>query len=342
MRVETLYLHNIDSKRWNELLANSGASSVFHTIEWMRVWNLTYKNATPLFLVIRDKSSTSGAFLCGLPIIEIQKFGFKSYYSMPYGDYGGLLFNSCLINTEDYANIFYTHLRELTRGRFGMLAIYDFYNSIPHSVGVKFHKFQCIAHVVLLSSSPRAIWEHSIDSTKKRLTRQAQRNQVKTLLVRDEADVLECYEILKDTAKRHKRKMKFPLEFYINLFHSMNKFLRCSIAIRDSQKLATAINLLYKDTITYWDAGSYTNALKYRPNDALIWDTIQWGCENNYKYFDLRGSPTFKLARFKKQWGGQEKYYPFYCKMSPLFRTIKMLTGKWEFALRPKLLIPTK
>ena len=85
------------------------------------------------------------------------------------------------------------------------------------------------------------------------------------------------------------------------------------------------IHLVYKDTIIYWDGSSYTQGLKYRPNNALMWEAIKWGCEKGYKYYNLGSSPKSAsgLGRFKEGWGADKKIYYTYYKKSYLFRFLK-------------------
>ncbi len=321
-QTKLLQLKDIDLVKWNSLL-NSNNASIFNTLEWANVWNLSYKNACPLFLVreVNEFQST-------IPFIEIQKFGFKNYYSMPYGDYSTILLNS---NTNsfpaDEIKKLLSSFAKLSHRNWGMLSFSDFYGQANDLESLGFKKIDSTTHILPLSKDYQALWNQSITSTKRQLVRQAQRKDVKISLVETESQVRECYKMFEDTAQKHNQKNpKFPFNFYLNIFHTMKKFLKWTIATQSNQPLANIINFVYKDTITYWDGSSYTHALQYRPNDALIWDMIKWGCENNYKHYDLRGSPTPGLAKFKQEWGAKEKHYPFYYKKSSLFKTIKTLT----------------
>ncbi|MCK4307992.1 GNAT family N-acetyltransferase [candidate division WOR-3 bacterium] len=316
-QVKILGLYDIDPAEWNSLL-NSKNAFVFNTLEWTNVWNLSYEDAHPLFLVTKING-----FQSAIPFIEIKKFGFKSYYSMPYSDYGAILLNSQLSSSCNLQSAF----AKLAHGNWGMLSFSDFHEEAKGLESLGFKKLDSVTHILSLAKDSQALWNQSISSTRRQFVRQSQQKDVKISLVESESQVRECYKMLEDTAKRHNKKAsRFPLKFYLNIFNIMGKFLRWTIAIQDNQPIANIINFIYKDTITYWDGGSYTHALQYRPNDALIWDAIKWGCNNNYKYYDLRGSPTPGLAKFKQEWGAKEKHYPFYYKKSPLFKTLKTLT----------------
>lgn len=101
MKIETLGTKNLDTKKWNDLVKKARNGTVFNTVEWAKLWELSSSsriNMKALFLVLSEKDD----FTASMPIIEIRKLGFKSYYSMPYGTYGGVLFNPKLIGVKTF------------------------------------------------------------------------------------------------------------------------------------------------------------------------------------------------------------------------------------------------
>lgn len=315
-------LKDIDTVKWNELVMMAKNGTVFNTIEWAKVWDTTFKNTRPIFIISNNLNT-------GMPVIEIQKAGFKSYYSMPYGNYGGIIVRSqnSEIGTQKLKIL--SEFAKLAKGRWGMLGISDFYNELETYKLDKlgFKKIKSTTHILLLSADPDIIWQNYLTPSKRRLVNQSQRSGVKIAQVK-EADIPECYSMLCATAKKHGQKTaRFPINFYFNLFKFMNNFLKWDIAKKGDEPIANTIHFVYKDTITYWDGGSYEYGLKYRPNDALIWECIKWGSEKNYKFYDLGGSPpTAKgLAKFKESWGAKERHFYFYYKQSITFKTLKLI-----------------
>ncbi len=347
MDIEILDLETLDHDEWNTFVMEAINGTVFNTIEWIKVWESSFTDVTPLFIVLREKSIQAA-----IPLIEIRKSGFTNYYSMPYGDYGGILLSQKLkIKNQKYSQVkaLFYQLSQLAKGRWGRIVLTDFYNTAEELESFGAKKIKTTTHILTLSDDYQEMWGKLIPA-KRQLVRQAERKGVEIVKVKDEQEVVECYNMLEQTAVRHgKRKPRFKLNFYLNLFNEMGKYLHCTIATVEKEKLATSICFAYKDTLTYWDGGAYyitsniknqisnikpedhiINALQYRPNDALIWDGIKWATEKGYKYFNLGGSPLEGLARFKEGWGAEEKDYWTYYLQSATFKIIKYLIRKFK------------
>jgi predicted N-acyltransferase len=322
MKPRLLDLDIIDHAAWNEFVRTSVNGTALDTIEWAEVWRSGFPGARPLFWIIEN-----GDIQAGILLVEILKAGFKSYYSLPYGDCGGIIIGDQTSNTKDQKLQLVGHLNGLTRGRWGTIALSDFHAEMDdcklETLG--FNKTLCATHVLDLCENSQAAFE-KLSPSKKRLVKQAEKKGVQIRDIRDEKEVEECYSMLQDTAHRHStRNPRLPLGFYLSVFRKMGDSLRWRIATREDKNLATTIHFAYKNAITYWDGGSYTSELQYRPNDALIWDTITWGCEHGYRSYNLGGSPSPGLVRFKEGWGAEEKHYATYSRKSRLFGALKSL-----------------
>ncbi|MCK4352007.1 GNAT family N-acetyltransferase [candidate division WOR-3 bacterium] len=327
MKVKILRFEDISPTEWNNLVMNSKNGTVFNTIEWIKVWNSGYQNATPLFLILPASPSGREAdgIKAGIPVVEIRKGGFKNYYSLPYGGYGGVL---TIHENEKETKKLLSSFAKLAKGRWGMLALTDFYDNLKEEFWepLGFKKIQCTTHILPLFFEPQNIWRNFLSSKIRNQVRQSQKMGVKVSLVKSKNEIVECHKMLKETVRRHKKvSPELTFKFYLNLFRTMGKFLRWTIAQKGDIFLAYAIHFVYKDTIIWWDNASYTNGLQYRPNNALIWETIQWGCEKGYKYYNLGSSPQNApgLVKFKEGWGAEKKVYCTYYKKSFLFKTLK-------------------
>jgi len=88
--------------------------------------------------------------------------------------------------------------------------------------------------------------------------------------------------------------------------------------------------------ISGWGA-SLVQYLKYSPNDFLYWNSIKYGSENGYDYFDfgrsLINSNNFK---FKSRWGGVSKslrycYYPATIEIKPPQQEFSYYAKIWSY-----------
>ena len=83
-----------------------------------------------------------------------------------------------------------------------------------------------------------------------------------------------------------------------------------SLAYTGGEPVAGAIFLIDGGhTISYKYAASDPRFWGVRPNHAVIWDGIRWGCENGFRQFDFGVThlPDESLRAFKSRWAAQEQ-----------------------------------
>ncbi len=81
-----------------------------------------------------------------------------------------------------------------------------------------------------------------------------------------------------------------------------------ALAYARDECVAADVFLHWQHTITYKYSAGTDAARDSRANYLLMWDTIQWGCENGYMWLDLGRSAQSNtgLRRFKARWGAEE------------------------------------
>jgi hypothetical protein len=80
------------------------------------------------------------------------------------------------------------------------------------------------------------------------------------------------------------------------------------LAYKDDKCLAASVFLHWKHTLTYKYGASAADGLNLRPNNLLMWNAIQWGCEHGYSMLDLGKTDLadIGLRSFKSSWGAEE------------------------------------
>ncbi|MDD5530247.1 MAG: peptidoglycan bridge formation glycyltransferase FemA/FemB family protein [bacterium] len=326
MKTRVFDSKNLDVDKWNKLLNKSHNSSVFNTPEWAKLYEASFPNTKAVFLATEHNDE----FIAGLPIIEIKKIGFVSYYSMPYGHYGGVIIDTKNADSKIQKLELITQFNKLIKKNWGVVGLSDFYGELEECQlemsGYK--KFKYKTQLLNLSDNEQTIWNQLAHSTKSKI-KQSKNYEVDVKCISNETEIKDCYKMFEDTSRKHgENKLQFTIQFYCNLFYTMNKFLRWTVAKKDNKNIATTIYLVFQDTIIWLASASYTESLKYRPNNALVWDAIKWGCNNGYKYFNFGGSPVSAegLKKFKESWGTKEESHWFYYKKSSgfmLFDTLR-------------------
>lgn len=314
--VEVVRFASLPRRRWEELLTRSPQRTVFHTPEWISLWELVYPNARSLAILVWR----GGGIRAGLPVVQFRRGPFLSFYSLPYGTYGGP------IHPEGNAGLVEVLLEAFASLKgFGERIVADFYGECAPLTRLGFRGDLSATQILDLSEPVEKIWQ-GLSPAKQRLVRQAERAGVEVKEVSPEEIDL-CYQMDEDTAHRHRCRPRFHPIFYRHLYNQLNPagILYWVVACRQGRPLAHQINLCYEGELFYWQGGSFRSGLIYRPNDCLIWHTIRWGCERGVRRYNLGASPTPGVARFKEGWGARRVSYSVYQRSFLPFVILKSL-----------------
>jgi CelD/BcsL family acetyltransferase involved in cellulose biosynthesis len=107
-----------------------------------------------------------------------------------------------------------------------------------------------------------------------------------------------------------------PDAWFLNLLDNLiaHNLGFVSIASLGGRSIAASVFLCFNNTIYYKYSASDERFLTVRPNNLIVWDAIQWGCENGYSAFDF-GRTDIEcegLRDYKKGWGAVESDLSYY------------------------------
>src|SRR4030067_2366311 len=125
MSLAILDSSSLDRNKWAKLVTVSESSTFYHTLDWSLVWEKSFDFCQPLFFVEEKNSEYS----LGLPVVKFKKKGLESFFSMPMGTYGGLIY---LKVVESEAEEFLRQvLTRLNNKRDLRLQIVDYFDRFP-------------------------------------------------------------------------------------------------------------------------------------------------------------------------------------------------------------------
>jgi len=310
MKFKLLYLGELEENKWEELLLHSPSSSFYHKSSWAKLWFSSFVYFTPLFMVYLDEK---GDYLAGFPFILSDKYRLKRAYSMPFGTYGGLVSRERL-SAEEVRRLHVKIEDELKNLKVISTEVIDFSGNQNSLSECGYKRVRGYTHILDLSE-----YMANPAHRTKRGAIQAEKKGAKVVSLSSAEKIGDCYKLVQ---KRDKgfglKRSKYPLGLYENIWNILapEKELLWNVATIEDQIIAFQINFLFKDTIYYWEGAAKPETLHLRPNDALFKDTIQWGISQDYRYYNLGGSPKKAegLVRFKEAWGGEKKDYLIYSK----------------------------
>jgi CelD/BcsL family acetyltransferase involved in cellulose biosynthesis len=153
-----------------------------------------------------------------------------------------------------------------------------------------------------------AIWQ-GMNRTARKNVRRAERDGLVAQEVTSNEDMADFYSLLRQVYSD----AEVPLA-HVSLFQSAFELLRPRglarfVLARSAQGIAGArAVLLYNGTIHDWYAGTSRALRGSRPNDFLVWQTLQWGARHGYHTFDFGGAGhpdiPYGVRDFKAKFGG--------------------------------------
>lgn len=118
---------------------------------------------------------------------------------------------------------------------------------------------------------------------------------------------------------------------------SSKKLLRAIAVVNENRIIGARFTLNYADTVYDWYAASDMSYSKHYPNEALVWDTISWGCRNGYKIFDFGGGGVpgkyYGPAVFKEKFKGEKVEYGRY-RWTSHPTTLRVMESLYEMRIK--------
>jgi len=334
-----------DSQKWNTLVKNNLDSTFYHLWEWSRILSLTYG-----YQSIHLQVKKGDTLLCVLPLIHVKSriFG-NRILSLPFCEHGGPITN-LLIDSAIIRSAIKSIIKSVNK--IGTKFKVDFielrnppllsYTSetLHNNNFIKFQQY--ITFKLNLTIALEKIW-NKMSKNRKRAIKRA----IKTGLIIDEVQTYKelkiYYELYLKTQVRHGSPPN-SYSFFKTIFDILylKKMCKILIAKYQSRIVGGAIVFHYNDTIYWWNAVMDDNFRHINPTDLLLWEIIEWGAKNKFKFFDFgRTRHNTTIYRYKEAWGGQK---------IPLYDFIHFLKKKerpdptqkkYEYMARIWSLIPT-
>lgn len=315
-------LESVDYKEWNKLLLNSLDSTVFHTLEWMKVLHKTYPSRQSLYIIARNGS---GEMMGGLALIRATRFGLHTLTTPSWGtplvvDNAGEEVRQALLQR-------FSVLCERWNVVYASLGDYSMKCDSLCSLG--FERNRTFTHILSLEPSLEYVREKKLTKYTRKNVRLSKKRGVTIKEISNMSQVKQYYDISVHTHMRRSGKPGYPFIFYQNIFDIMKGkgIAKWHLAEKDGTVLAGTLHFVYKDTVFDLLNASYSEFLDLKANFLLVWSMITWAAENGYRYYNFGGSPPEAkgLIEFKERWGAERKDFNIYIHKTNLFRLLQTI-----------------
>ena len=295
-------INPIEYPNWDELLLTNEQSTFFHTSAWARVLNETYKYK-PLYFVKIENSKLSSL----IPVMEIDSLlTGKRGVSLPFSDY-------CQPVSEDIESF-----REIIENqiRYGKEAYWKY---IEWRGGQTYFEGRPSASSYLLHILDLAQDENEIISTFRNSTKRnidkASRGGINVSIDYSLASIKAYYRLHCITRKHHglpPQSWSFFAKIHEHIV-SKEKGL-VILGFYQSKPIAGAICFHLGTSAIFKYGACDRKYQQFRPNNLVMWKTIQWYERNGFKRFSLGRTELENagLLQYKKGWRGKEKTLYYY------------------------------
>jgi CelD/BcsL family acetyltransferase involved in cellulose biosynthesis len=297
-------------RRWCSFIASHEEATIFHHPSWLHVIESTY-GYSPVCL-----ANTRGENLIGiLPLLEIRSWlTGKRAVCLPFSDVCTPLGETPEAVEELLA---YCAKAQMQHG----WKYVDVRGPAPYRSLVPLARFK--THVLSLQpESDRVFRTFKKTQIQQRITKSV-RSGV-TVDRRQDLEALKHFMRLNAVTRKKHGVPPQPDRFFLNLYDAViAKGLGfVSIAMFEQKCIAASVFLSFNRCVIYKYSASDERFLSHRPNNLVVWDAIQWGCEHGYKLFDFGRTDVDNegLLDYKRGWGTLESdlvYYRLSPAMSP-------------------------
>jgi len=307
----------VDASAW-AALARGG--SFFQTLAWADVCAAGIgPQARSVFLC----GFEGDGLWAGLPAVITRRLGQRSFFSMPYGTYGGILF-APEVGAERRRE-FVLRLNDFLRAeRFAQVEITDFEGSLAGGSAYPLVRVALSTHVIPLSAEAEY---HPPDKKIEGHLRTGRKTGAEIVAV--EQDTLDdFYELYRRTEVRHGRKKP---RYHRRMFEQVWRLLSGTGMLYwngllvEGRLAGSQISFIFGETLFSWQTVSDYDLRQYKPNHLLLDDAIRYGLGRGVRRVNLGGSPegAAGLREYKERWGGQAVMYDAYSYRSRWHRLVR-------------------
>ncbi|MBN2184217.1 MAG: GNAT family N-acetyltransferase [Candidatus Krumholzibacteriota bacterium] len=306
---------SLDTSAWEGL---TYGSSFFHSHQWA---DTCVDGLSPGARAVFLCGYEGGRMIAGMPAVITRNFGFRSFYSMPYGTYGEVVMAEG--TDEAKRDEFYLFLvKYLKKGRFSRIAINDFDRNFSRLSGPFLSHTEIFTHIIDLNEDE----DHRPPDRKiNGHIRAGQKADTTILCVKTKDQLSAFYRLYEMTEKRHgSLKPLYSKHFFTSILKhlSMTEKLYWNCLMYEDVMIGSCINFISSETLFNWQTVSNYDYRRFKPNHVLLSEAIDVGVSMGVKKINLGASPQYAhtLIDYKERWGGVKVPYDSYVSDSWLRR----------------------
>lgn len=293
-------MKKISKSKWEKSILKSNNTCIFHSPIWAKALEKTYnyRNATALYEV-------NGKEIL-IPMMEIKKYGFKIFDSMPHG-YGGI-FSESELSQDNIKELLMNIMEDkplflhLTMSPLSEL-------SVPNNKLIKeINDMWNYTHILKLNKNFEHVWKNNFKKKNRNAIRKARKSGIEIKKGDSLDDFKEYYKLYNEASQRWGYKNPpYPFKLYKYLYKYGSSHININFAMKDNKIIGGLITLSYAKTVFYWGSAYSANYGAHNSTNLLLSESIKLACQEEYKYYDFGASGNLNgVRKFKEGFGAQK------------------------------------
>lgn len=332
---EIIQLAEKDYEQWDKLLNTSPQSEVFHTSKWL-VLAERYTNTKLILLVARKR----GEIIGGIPFFHQHKYGnlLNVLLSPPYpnltlipnlgpvvANYDDLKGHRKESRLMDIQSALDEYIR--SRIRPDIVRIYTSTNMLD----VRRFKWSGYSVVpeytyMLNIGDKDKIMEGFKTSARKSIAK-AEKMGIEI----EESNIEGYRNILQSVFGRFEEKgnvLNVSEQYLLDLYKEFYpNNLRVFIARYGEEVVGGQVLITYKSKVMCWIGAVRSDLRGVYPQDLILWKSIEWAAEHDFKYFENVGANTPSISVYKSRFGFDLKPYFVLSRSSSKYKLANSAVG---------------
>jgi CelD/BcsL family acetyltransferase involved in cellulose biosynthesis len=282
--------------RWEAFVRASPHAQPFHHPAWAQLLADCY-GYRPFVLAIENGAGITA----GLPVLEVARArSRRRWISLPFTDH-------CPPLTNDEMEPRLAGALDAARQKAGVSC---FEVRAPLTGAAGYTTCPGVQHILELAPDPDTVFRRAHRSIRHNVHK-AERSGLAVRRGDTAADLTETFYRLHLLTRRRQGVPVQPRRFFELLWRRVLEPGHGFVLIVSAGDEAVAGNvfLTWNGTIIGKYNASDPRAWPLKPNDAVVWAAIRWGCENGYTTLDFGRTELANegLRRFKRGWGAREE-----------------------------------
>lgn len=291
-----------EQNKWNRLVSSFPNSTIFHTLEWLRIIHNNQGVKVKKIGIFIDRELIGVFPLCIKSFLCLRVGG--SPFVVEDTPYLGPL------NLPSYTVKMYSALDAyLKKKRISFIRILSNQVLSGREIGVSYGVFERHTHILDISQSKNALWKN-LEGRCRTAIRKAWKSGVVVNVATNRDFVEEYYSILKEVY--HAQKMPCPNRkaFYYDMWDSFSGSNALFLSAEYHGEIIAGIIMIVDGKRAYYLNGVSKRKLRsLSATNLLLWEAIGIAKERDVEQFDFVGSDIDRLAKFKKSFGGNIAKY---------------------------------